>query len=140
MSEDLQQASAEAEGLSVAEMLDALGDAYTDQYGDWLLEVNHILTEPTCPTAVIHPEDDEAAKELGLYFRSDADTIEDAVANVVALAYATLVKRQPFVSGVPWSNPGENDGAAKFWAAHDEFKARAALALATPNTQAEREG
>lgn len=64
------------------EMLTVLSELYTRTGMDWHLKVDHCLTEPTCPTAVVVPE---YFQDLSL-FRCDADTIEQAVDGALARA------------------------------------------------------
>jgi hypothetical protein len=90
---------------SVKRMMKALGGLYTDEYGDWLLEVSHILTEPTCPTAIIRAECGEAPSPI---FRADADTISKAIKGAVTAAYVTLILRQDKPQTVPWSEQGDS--------------------------------
>lgn len=66
--------------------MDALSDLYEKTGKDWVLQVSHILTEPTCPTASIYPEDDPTDK-----YRADRDTIEDAINAAVDMVYRELV-------------------------------------------------
>lgn len=68
---------------------------------DWVLEVSHILTEPTCPTAVIRCEDRDAKFQ---YWRADRDTIDESIDAVIDLAYAGLFEDSNAI-GVPWTEP-----------------------------------
>jgi len=68
---------------------------------DWFLQVNHDLTEPTCPTATIRCEDEDARWQ---YWRADRDTIEDAIDAVVNFAHAALFEGSTEI-GVPWTEP-----------------------------------
>ena len=106
---------------STDEMMRALGEIYTPEFGDWALHVRHTLTEPTCPTATIEQEYDNG---LGLYFRADADTIDQAISAVVAQAYRCLILREVFTPLVPWSNPGDKTGPQRMWAAIDAATAQ----------------
>ena len=60
----------------------ALGRLYICTGEDWVLAVNHILTEPVCPTAWIHPESDPSFTA----FRCDADTLDAAIDGALAMA------------------------------------------------------
>ena len=66
--------------------MDALSDLYEKTGKDWILQVSHILTEPTCPTASIYPENEPTDR-----YRADRDTIEDAINAAVDMAYRELV-------------------------------------------------
>lgn len=55
--------------------MDALGDLYAKTEDDWILEVSHILTEPTCPTVTVYPEN---GKRTGRY-RYDCGTIAQGI-------------------------------------------------------------
>jgi hypothetical protein len=81
------------------EMLEALGEMWTERYGELELKVNCILTEPTCPTAIIKTE-----RRQGPMFRADCDTIEEAIRTVVRAAYITLVERKPKPDTFPFDN------------------------------------
>lgn len=106
--------------LTTDEMLDALGALYTPEYGDWVLTVHHILTEPTCPSASIAPEDwyERNGPEFG-GFQAMADTIEGAVAAAVLSAYSVLIQRLPFRPGVPWTNFADDESLKGIIAALD---------------------
>lgn len=66
---------------------------------DWELRLQHSLTEPTCPTAIISCED-----EGFMYWRADADTIDEAFDRVIDTCYAYLFEGGQSI-GVPWSEP-----------------------------------
>ena len=68
------------------EKLEALSILYEKTGKDWILHVSHILTEPTCPTASIHPEGEPTDR-----YRADRDTIEDAINVAIDMAYRELV-------------------------------------------------
>ncbi len=112
-----------SDAMTAQQMMDGL-EIYTPDGGDWMLEVRHTLTEPTCPTAIVRAEDEP---EDWPYFRADAETIEEAIYVVVRSAYETLIERKPKPQTVPWSEPGEDKRLAKFLAALDASKARVAI-------------
>lgn len=60
--------------------LEPLADLYELTGVDWLLEVHHVLTEPTCPTVTIRAEDDSDRFPT---FQAHGDTIEQGIAAVV---------------------------------------------------------
>ena len=68
---------------------------------DWVLTLDHCLTEPTCPTATIRCENREAGWS---YWRADRDTIEEAIEAVIELSHAGLFRKFEGL-GVPWSEP-----------------------------------
>mgnify|MGYP006893684592 FL=1 len=66
--------------------MDALSRLFEITGKDWVLRVDHLLTEPTCPTAYVHPEGDPSDR-----YRADRDTIEEAINAAVDMAYRELV-------------------------------------------------
>ena len=64
---------------------------------DWVLEVRHDLTEPTCSTVLIYPE----GEPTNLY-RCDRDTIEEGVKASVNLVYTHVVCKKPIVPECPF--------------------------------------
>lgn len=101
-------------------MLEALGELWTPEYGELELEVHQSLTEPVCPTATISFEDGPKA----FYFRTDMDTIDEAIRTVVAAAYITLIERRPKPDTFPVGERDEDKNLAAVLAAIDEQKAR----------------
>lgn len=103
--------------------LEIINEKLSGLYGltgeDWLLTVSHSLTEPSCPTAWVHPESDAGFQ----YFRSDADTIEGAIASAVDQAHRCLILRQDFTRGFPLAY------------APDEEKVRRWLGLAASSAE-----
>lgn len=87
---------------TLQEMWDALSDCWTSEFGELGLHVNHTLTEPTCPTAIISTE-----IENGPSWRADQDTIEDAIYQATAAAYATIIERAP--KPITFPAPGKNE-------------------------------
>lgn len=69
------------------ELMKKLGSLYERTNVDWQLEVTHCLTEPTCPTARVYPED----KPNFVRYCADADTIEEAINRTLQLAYDELI-------------------------------------------------
>jgi len=96
------------------EMLAALRDCWTQEFGELELTITHCLTEPTCPTAVIATDSED-----GPSWRADQDTIEDAIRVVAAAAYVTIVKRQPKPMTCPIGEADEDGKLARFLAALD---------------------
>lgn len=103
-----------AEPITKEQMLEALGNCWTKEFGELELTVTHCLTEPTCPTAVITTE-----VEGGPYWRADQDTIEEAISQAVAAAYVTIVQRRPKPMTCPIGDVDEDAKVAKFLAALD---------------------
>lgn len=104
--------------LSVKEMWDALGDCWTQEFGELELEVHHTLTEPTCPTAIIKTED-----EGGPSWRADQDTIEEAIYQATAAAYVTIIQRREKPMTFPAPDANEDERVRKFLAALDARQA-----------------
>lgn len=67
---------------------------------DWELSINHSLTEPTCPTAIIRAENNKLLKWQ--YWRADCDTIDGAIDAVIDLAYRALFEDSTD-AGIPWT-------------------------------------
>jgi len=100
-------------------MLEALGGLWC-KFGELELIVHHVLTEPVCPTATIRFE----FGPPGFYFRTDMDTIDEAVKTVVAAAYITLIERRPKPDTFPVGERDEDKNLAAVLAAIDEIKER----------------
>lgn len=103
------------------EIFKALGNFWTQEYGELELEVHHTLTEPTGPMAVVKTEAEE-----GPCWRADADTIDEAIDIALAAAYVTLVQRKPKPMTCPIGDIDEDVRLANFlaaidarWAAHN---------------------
>lgn len=69
---------------------------------DWTLSVHHCLTEPTCPTVVIEPEDMHTAR-----YRIDADSIEQGIAEAVERVYREVMLGQIIEPLAPFTNPND---------------------------------
>jgi hypothetical protein len=110
--------------LTTEELLDSLGALYTEEFGDWVLSVHKILTEPTSTSASIHPEDWDKTRHGEPFggFQAVGSTVDQAAHNAAALAHAVLIQRLPFEPGVPWTNFGDNAALKKIIAALDEEK------------------
>jgi hypothetical protein len=104
--------------LALKEMWDALGDCWTQEFGELELTVNHTLTEPTCPTAIIATE-----RDAGPRWRADQDTIDDAIYAATAAAYITIVRREPKPMTFPVSDSNEEKRVADFLTALDKRRA-----------------
>lgn len=103
------------------EMWDALGKCWTQEFGEIELTVNHTLTEPTCPTAIIATED-----ESGPRWRADQDTIDEAIYVATYAAYLTLIKREPKPMTCPVADINEDEKVGVLLAAIDKKKSGAA--------------
>ncbi|HYC64619.1 MAG TPA: hypothetical protein VEC14_07815 [Reyranellaceae bacterium] len=88
--------------------LDRLGGLYTEETGDWMLEVGHTLTEPTCPSARIAPEGNNSTRYMAI-----GDTIREAILTAANMCHAeqVLKKRLPDGAGVPFTNPDDHNGS-----------------------------
>ena len=104
--------------MTLKEMWDALGDCWTEEFGELELTVQHTLTEPTCPTATIQTEIDD-----GPHWRADQDTIEEAIYQATAAAYLTIVRREPKPMTCPVTDFNEDERVRNFLAALDRRKA-----------------
>lgn len=102
---------------TLKEMWDALGDCWTPEFGELELTVNHTLTEPTCPTAIIATE-----VEDGPRWRADQDTIDEAIYVVTAAAYVTIVRRPAKPLTFPAPDADEDNQVKAFLAALDARK------------------
>jgi hypothetical protein len=103
---------------SLMEMWDALGDCWTEDFGELELTVNHTLTEPTCPTAIIATESDDGPR-----WRADQDTIEQAIYTATLAAYMTIIERKPKPMTFPAPDSNEDKRVADFLAALDRRRA-----------------
>lgn len=93
-------------------------DLYEKTGRDWVLEVSHCLTEPTCPTVVIRPEDHDALCR----YRVDASTIEEGIERAVDLVYREVIQGERITSPCPFTNPSDKDYEAlleRGFASHD---------------------
>jgi hypothetical protein len=80
--------------------LELLQDKLFEATGrDWVLSVNHILTEPVCPTVIVHPEGWEMNR-----YRVDADTIEKGLQEAVERVYREVILRQEVGHAALWTN------------------------------------
>jgi hypothetical protein len=105
-------------GIALKKMRDALGECWTEEFGELELTVNHTLTEPTCPTAIITTESQD-----GPSWRADHDSIEEAIYAATAAAYITIVRREPKPMTFPAPDSNEEKRVADFLAALDRRKA-----------------
>jgi hypothetical protein len=103
---------------SLEKMWEALGECWTQEFGELELTVNHTLTEPTCPMAVIATESDD-----GPSWRADQDTIEQAIYTATVAAYMTIVERKPKPMTCPVTDANEDRRVADFLAALDRRRA-----------------
>jgi len=85
------------------EKIEALGDLYTKTGDDWILQINHSLTEPTCPMAVVRREGSNAVR-----YRADRNTIEESINAAVDMAYRELILEEKIVSECPFTNPDDH--------------------------------
>lgn len=60
---------------------------------DLVLEVHHVLTEPTCPTAIVRFEMPERAGK-DVISRADCNTVEDAINVALAEAFRILSEEE----------------------------------------------
>lgn len=86
----------------LAEVMAKLSDLYTRTEMDWVLEVHHCLTEPTCPTVVISPEGLQANR-----YRIDCDSIEDGIAEAVERVHREIIQGEAVEMMCPFSNPDD---------------------------------
>lgn len=80
----------------------ALGDLYGKTGDDWVLKVIHILTEPTCPTAIVCREGSNAVR-----YRADRNTIEESINAAVDMAYRELILGEEITPECPFTNPDD---------------------------------
>jgi hypothetical protein len=80
-----------------------LGKLYSLTGHDWILNIHHILTEPTCPTIVVHPEGTNMAR-YSVY----RDSIEESVEAVCDMVYREVVLRERVRSESPITNPDDD--------------------------------
>lgn len=89
--------------------LKALGQAlWEDTQEDWVLEVSAILTEPTCPQAVIRKEHGNSTHYL--VFR---DTIDEAIDATINLAYREKVLGAAIRTEAPFTNSDDRKALGK---------------------------
>lgn len=74
---------------SMTSLLKPLSKLYTETGEDWIIEIHHILTEPTCPTVTIRPERWPIAR-----YRFDCDSIEEGVALATQRVTDEILNRQ----------------------------------------------
>jgi len=88
----------------VEDKLKPLSGLYSKGWGDWVIEVHHILTEPTCPTVTIRPENSNAAR-----YSVHRDTIVEAIAAAADLVYREQVLGEAITPESPISNPDDRE-------------------------------
>jgi len=88
----------------VEDKLKPLSGLYSKGWGDWVIEIHHILTEPTCPTATIRPENSNAAR-----YSVHRDTVVEAIAAAADLVYREQVLGQPITPESPITNPDDRE-------------------------------
>jgi hypothetical protein len=104
--------------LSLQEMWTALGDCWTQEFGELEIIVRHTLTEPTCPTAIIGTEKEDA----GPSWRADQDTIEQAIFVATKACYMTVIERKAKPMTFPAPDIDEDEKVTKFLSALDARK------------------
>ena len=92
--------------MAIKDQLAKLDGLYSLTDREWVLEIHHCLTEPTCPTVVIRPEDLQIAR-----YRVDTSSIEDGISRAVELVYREVVLGQEVGHGAPFTNADD-----KVWA------------------------
>lgn len=80
--------------------MEALGELYDLTGANWVLSVNHILTEPVCPTVMLYPEGWEMTR-----YRVDNDTIEKGIQEAVDRVYQEVVLRKEMGHAAPYTSP-----------------------------------
>ncbi len=88
--------------MELKDYCDKLEDLYSLTGHDWVLDVSHILTEPTCPTATIRPERTNMVR-----YRVDRDTIEEAIQVACDLVQREVILRETIRSDCPFTNPDD---------------------------------
>lgn len=86
----------------VESKLKPLSDLYSKTRQDWVLEVSHILTEPTCPTATIRPEGSNS-----LRYSVHRDTVVEAIVAAADIACREMIHGVPIQSESPVTNPDD---------------------------------
>lgn len=79
--------------------IEALSELYDKTGEDWVLSVSVILTEPTCPTAIVRPEG-----KNNLRWSAHAGTIEEAINTAVDLAYREMILGEIIQPETPITN------------------------------------
>lgn len=102
--------------LTLQEMWAALGDCWTQEFGELEIVVRHTLTEPTCPTAVVGTE----LEDKGPSWRADQDTIDEAIFAATKAAYMTIIERKPKPLTFPAPDIDEDSKVAKLLSAIDK--------------------
>jgi hypothetical protein len=88
---------------SIATTLSKLDGLYAKTEEDWVLEVHHMLTEPTCPSARIAREDSNA-----LRYTVARDTIEEAIEAAVDLVHREIILGETIEIEWPMTNPDDH--------------------------------
>lgn len=89
--------------MTIKENLERLAELYSKTGEDWILTVSHILTEPTCPQAVIRPEGSNM-----LRYAVHANTIEEAIIKSASLVYREVILGEKIESLSPITNPDDH--------------------------------
>ena len=93
--------------MSIKEDLDKLADLYSITWADWHININHCLTEPTCPSASITPETHDGEMDDLMRYVAWGNTIEEAIHASVELVYNELILGKPPYMEAPWTNPAD---------------------------------
>lgn len=88
--------------MSIEYELKKLSRLYELTGADWDLEINHSLTEPTCPTVVIRKEGSNSTR-----YRVDCDSIEEGIRTAVDLVYREVVLGEKISPLCPFTNPDD---------------------------------
>lgn len=76
-----------------------------ERFGDWILSMHHILTEPVCPTASVYPEDIEGVTR---YYIHAAHPYQ-AIYGSLKLAVEDMLENKEHSGNHPITNPGIDD-------------------------------
>lgn len=82
----------------MTDAMDRLSTLYALTGEDWELDLNHSLTEPTCPCAIIQPEGWNISR-----YRYDCDTIEEAITRACEAVYREVVLRERVSPACPYT-------------------------------------
>jgi len=88
----------------VEDKLKLLSGLYAKGWGDWIIEIHHILTEPTCPTVTIRPENSNAAR-----YSVHRDTVVEAILAAADLVYREQVLGEAITPESPITNPDDRE-------------------------------
>lgn len=79
-----------------------LRDLYNSTDTDWVLDVHHILTEPTCPTVTIKPELSNSVR-----YRYDENTILSGIMHAIEHVYQEKVLGKNVGHAALFTNPDD---------------------------------